>query len=355
MFLIRDQGERITMKLPNGYGTVYKLSGNRRKPYIARKTREWSDDGKQLYDTIGYYSTRQEALQALAEFNDNPYDLEMSRVTFTEIYDRWLKDTFDEEANRSSVKNYTTAYRHSKQLHNMIMADIRPHHMQQVLDGCNSHNAAKRVQLLYQQMYKWCITHDAIKKNYADRIRVKQTHEPVLKKSFSTEEIKLLWDHLADQPYIGMILVLIYSGVRISELLDLKKEDVHLDQQWFFVQASKTNAGIREVPIADKVLPIWQFFFNKSQTEYAFTTIDGQKFGYENFRKRYWAPLLQQLNLKHTVHETRHTLISQLVMKNVNQTIIKTIVGHKSIMNLTEKVYTHIEMSELIKAVNLLP
>lgn len=343
------------MRLPNGYGSVYKLSGNRRKPYIARKTREWTDEGKQLFDIIGYFATRQEALQALAEYNDNPYDLEMSRTTFKEIYERWLKDTFDEEANRSSVKNYTTAFKHSKPLHNMVMADLRPHHMQAVMDACKSHDAAKRVQLLYQQMYKWCINHDAIKKNYADRTRVKQIHEPAKKNAFSSEEIKLLWDHVDDQPYLGIVLILIYSGVRISELMDLKKEDVHLDDQWFMVQASKTNAGIREVPIADKVLPLWKHFVEKSQCEYAITTIEGQKFSYENFRKRYWAPMLQQLNMKHTVHETRHTLISQLVMLNVNQTIIKKIVGHKSIMNLTEKVYTHIDMSELIKAVNLIP
>lgn len=26
------------MKLPNGFGSVYKLSGNRRNPYVAKKT-----------------------------------------------------------------------------------------------------------------------------------------------------------------------------------------------------------------------------------------------------------------------------------------------------------------------------
>ena len=64
--------------------------------------------------------------------------------------------------------------------------------------------------------------------------------------------------------------------------------------------------------------------------------------------------LLEKLDMEHTIHETRHTFISQLVTANINQTIIKKIVGHKSIMNLTEKVYTHIEISELLKAVNLL-
>lgn len=61
---------------------------------------------------------------------------------------------------------------------------------------------------------------------------------------------------------------------------------------------------------------------------------------------------MENLGMKHTPHETRHTFISQAVMKNINQTIIKKIVGHKSIMNLTEAVYTHIEIKELLNAVN---
>lgn len=51
------------MKLPNGYGSVHKLSGNRRNPWRARKTTGWSFDKKtmkykQEYTTLGYYPTK---------------------------------------------------------------------------------------------------------------------------------------------------------------------------------------------------------------------------------------------------------------------------------------------------------
>ena len=46
------------MKNPNGYGSVVKLSGNRRKPYCARKTSGWNDKGYPIYSVIGYYANR---------------------------------------------------------------------------------------------------------------------------------------------------------------------------------------------------------------------------------------------------------------------------------------------------------
>ena len=63
------------MKLPNGFGSVYKLSGNRRKPYRAIVTERWQIDTetgkwKQKRKTIGYYESKKEALQALADYNN---------------------------------------------------------------------------------------------------------------------------------------------------------------------------------------------------------------------------------------------------------------------------------------------
>lgn len=52
-------------KLPNGYGSVYKLSGNRRKPWVAAKTFGWILDeekgtAKQVQRPIGYFPTKSE-------------------------------------------------------------------------------------------------------------------------------------------------------------------------------------------------------------------------------------------------------------------------------------------------------
>lgn len=75
--------------------------------------------------------------------------------------------------------------------------------------------------------------------------------------------------------------MLIYNGVRISELLDLKKENVHLDKQYFDVTDSKTENGIRKVPIADKVLDFYKSWYNDNiESEYLLHTEDGKHFLY---------------------------------------------------------------------------
>lgn len=58
--------------------------------------------------------------------------------------------------------------------------------------------------------------------------------------------------------WYDVILILIYTGVLIGELLEFKKEDIHLDEQWFQVTQSKTESGIRRVTIADSILPFFQ-------------------------------------------------------------------------------------------------
>lgn len=342
------------MKLPNGYGTIYKLSGKRRKPWIARKTIGW-EGKKQLVETIGTYPTKAEALQALADYNDNPFDLVMSKMTFSDIYEKWSSTVFDENTNKSTRRNYDAAYKASAVLFDMKISDIKLRHLQDVIDNCpNGYESCKRIRILYNRLYEYCMEHEYIKKNYADFLKVSRPENTEERNPFTSDEISILWDNLSKNEYVQIVLILIYSGVRISELLDLRKSDVHLDEQWFLVRESKTEAGRnRVVPIADKVLPFWKTFCARSQCDYAMSTLDGiKKLTYDNFKKSYWYPLMSQLNMEHTPHETRHTCISQLVMRDVNKTIIKKIVGHKSIMNLTEKVYTHIEIKELLNAIN---
>ena len=64
-----------------------------------------------------------------------------------------------------------------------------------------------------------------------------------------------------------------------------------------------------------------------------------------------WSPLIETLGMKHRPHDTRHTCISMLAVAGVSDKVIKKIVGHKG-QGVTEVVYTHFEIEELIDAIN---
>ena len=89
------------MKLPNKYGSVHKIGGivKRRKPWRVRiscgyEYNKETDSYKRMYKTLGYYETKQAALQALANYNSNPYDIDADKFTFAECYAKWSEEYF---------------------------------------------------------------------------------------------------------------------------------------------------------------------------------------------------------------------------------------------------------------------
>ena len=366
------------MKLPNGYGSVYKLSGKRRKPYAARKTVGWKfldkttkEEVKEpdpsnmqnigcypIYEFIGYYETRAEALTALSDYNKDPYDLNSSKVTFAELYERWSEVHF-EKVSESNVKGYKAAYKLCSSLENMKVNDITIDHMQKVVDESGKNTPTlKKVKILFGLMYDYAVLHDIVTQDKRDKIRyldINKAGNPDARnrRPFKKTEIKTVWKWNDTNEYFSIILMLIYSGVRISELLDLKKENVNLEEKWFDVTASKTQAGIRKVPINDKVLPFFQEWMDKNDCEYLLSTPDAKHFDYRNYYDSYWTPLMNQMGLDSelTPHCTRHTCISLLTAKGVDERIIKKIVGHKG-QGVTQTVYTHFEIDELLDAIN---
>ena len=349
------------MKLPNGYGSVVKLSGKRRKPFLVRKTLGWHFDkekDKQVQDIliIGYAETRAEGLQMLADYNKNPYDTKAAKMTFTDVYEEWSKRKFA-TISRSNINGYTAAYRTCSMLYHKPFKDLRLVDLQTVIDNCGkNYPTMKKIKVLFNQLYDFALKNDICNKDYSSYVDIAQYKDRNPNKydrnKFTKDEIQKIWKQ-KDDKYFQIILMLLYNGVRISELLDLKKENVHLEEQYFDVVKSKTENGIRKVPIADKVLPFYKAWYERNpDCEYLLHTEDGKHFLYRNYYDSYFVPFMKQLNIDRTPHCCRHTCISMLAEAGVDQTIIKKIVGHSGAMTLTEKVYTHFDIKELVDAIN---
>ncbi len=347
------------MKLANGVGSVYKLSGNRRNPYIVRKTVGWDIDpktgkAKQIYITIGYAPTRAKGLEMLMDYNKNPYDIEASKVTFAEVFEKWSAEKFP-TISESNIKGYKASFGCCSVLHDRIFKELKLTDLQGVIDNSSkNYPTLRKLKVLLNQMYEYAMKYEICNKDYSeyvDIIKFKDKNPNKTDRSpFSEDQIEALWVQ-KDNIYAQIVLMLIYSGVRVSELLDLKREDVNIEEHYFNVISSKTESGIRVVPIADKIYPFFKKWYDDG-FEYLLHTPDGAHFDYSNYYDSYWTPVMELIGCSHKPHDTRHTCISMLTAKEVSPTLIKKIVGHSGAMSLTEKVYTHLNVQELLEAIN---
>lgn len=345
------------MRMPSGYGSIIKLKGNRRKPYQVRITQGFTDEGKQIYAYLGYYAKKEEACIALSEYNSSPYDITRENITFAEVYEKWSKEHF-EKVSSSSIERYRNAYRrYCKSLYKMRFKDIRVTHLQGVIDNCGmAHPTRASIKTLFNVLYTFAMKNDIVEKDYAQYVDVGKREGKSNRHPFTQEEIEKLFKHVTDIDYTDTVLIMIYTGLRIGELLDIKIENVHLDER-YMIGGLKTEAGKdRTIPINKKIEPFIRKYYEKNKDKtYLITNAFGRQMQYSNYRREKWDNIMEKMQFDkiHRPHDARHTFASLMDTANANKLCIKRIMGHSS-PDITDSVYTHKTTEELIQAIDLL-
>lgn len=337
------------MRLPNGYGSITKLSGKRRNPYMVRITIGLDEDTlKPVRKVLGYYPKRADAIAALAKYNEDPYDLSQHAYTFAEVYQMWSAQYFPGVA-ASTKGTHAAAFKAWAPLHDMAMKDIKLLHYQKALNESEkSPNVKQRMKNLASILSEYAIRHEIIEKDYSRYIEpggqaeVKRPHQP-----FTGEEIQTLWDNVGTVAYVDAALILIYTGMRVGELLAMRKENVHLDEK-YMIGGSKTAAGKnRIIPLNEKILPLIR---TRYQTANDF--LIEPAVSYNTFSRQFHLTM-KRLGMDHRSHDGRHTFASLMDTAGANEKAIKTIMGHSG-GDLTSKVYIHKSLPELLENVNLI-
>lgn len=345
-----QEGRKFIMKNPNGFGTVYKLSGNRRKPFIARITAGWTEDGKQIYHTIGYFKTRKEANIALAEYNQNPYDIGARKQTFKQVYERWSDRKF-KSLSEGRVANYHYMFKAAAEFHDLPFSEITLQQLQEFFDKrtYNTNSTLVQYKTFFNQLYKYALKHDISSKNHAKYIEIQGAKSSRQRTIFTAEEIWTLWDN-CDDKNVQLVLILIYSGLRISELLTLEREKVFLDER-YMIGGMKTEAGKdRIIPINKRIYPFIEERCSGSGKYLVMNSKNRPYSSYQSFRTAVWRPLMQKFGFVHAIHDTRHTTISLLDAAGANRIAVKRIVGHAD-SDMTDH-YTHKTVEELVAEID---
>lgn len=324
-------------RLPNGFGHISKLSGNRSRPFMVRTPER---------QVIGYSETYEEAYLLLCEYNKTPWDVELKKATFEDIWNIFYETDFNNYA-KSTQNNFKTCYKKLEPIKNKEYASFKTYHFIRFLNTLDCTDATyNQILKLLKHFDDTAYQLDVIDKKYAYELKSKTIETKKERVPFSEKEIDILWDHVNDD-FVDYILISIYTGFRRNELVNLKISDIDLEN-WTIKGGSKTEAGKnRVVPIHERIRPLILRITREAKNDCFYP--HSQIAFWKNFKK----VTKTLLNKERTVHEARHTMRTRLDNAGANKVAIDRILGHKS-NDTGMDIYTHKTIEQLHEAVALL-
>lgn len=187
----------------------------------------------------------------------------------------------------------------------------------------------------------------AVKLGYAAEnpvVKVGLLPEPKPRVRFLTpEEFKMLMD-AAPTHLKPIILLAVHTGLRKTELLSLKWENVDFKREVIVVENTK-NRERRTIPLNSVALEVLEKLPKKS--DYIFPSKKGR--GYIDVKKSF-RNAVKRAGIKNVhFHDLRHTFASYLVMSGVDLRTVQELLGHKSLRMVAR--YSHLSQEHLKKSV----
>ena len=330
------------MKNANGYGSISKLSGRRRKPWCVRITDGWVFDEatmkkKQIQRVLGCYAKRDEAIKALANYNDHPFELSNLSVTFGTVYEEAKKDF---SAGRKN--NYHAAYNYLKRIADMPIRSIKASHMQACIDACDT-TQQREIKTECRKVFETAMRLEIVDRNPALYLKSNTVETSIERVLFTPDEIQFI-QAAADNDvwWAKVTIMLLYSGLRTKELRTLDPDNIDIDAATFAIVEGKNKASLRVMPIHSHVLPLFSEYKAAGCNLFGYT--------HDGLNK---ALKTQIKGVVHHAHDTRHTFTTKLHENKIDLLVIQRLLGHTP-QTITERVYTHLSIDELRSALETL-
>ena len=179
-----------------------------------------------------------------------------------------------------------------------------------------------------------------------------------------------------------IVVLIMYTGLRISEALGLKWSDVDLKNKQLYVRRNlssvknrdekdtkgkskilvettlKRDASRRTIPLADRAIEVLEYLKEHSKSsgkdDYVCTSTTGSNASQRNITRTLHAMLLRgECEVeKCGLHSLRHSFGSYLISNNVEVSVVSRLLGHKNIM-VTYNIYIHVLKQSQIDAIKL--
>lgn len=373
-------------KRGNGTGSVYKESGSRKKPWVAVITLGYDENGKRKSEKLGYYATEKEAIDALENLPENVMKDNLN-ITLRQLYDLWSPKYY-QHLSPKGIEGYTSCWNKwiypnpnsIKPVRSLSAFDFDSI-VQTIVDTGKGMDVCKRTKRLLCYLCKLAVKMNVISSNLAELIDIEHTTKPKTEKDiFSSKELELLWKHSGEKN-VQYILLMVYSGFRISGFLSLDIRNINIEEN-YMIGGVKTDAGRnRIVPIHPLIKDILIEFMDEATERTKSLAEDvphllianraGKKYDYRNFTERIFLPTLVELHIipeyrkgkldengvkiaerqkpRLTPHCTRHTFASLMDSAGMDKEILARIIGHTD-PKTTSEYYIHKQSQELVQA-----
>ncbi len=332
---------------PNGYGCVTKLSGNRSRPWCAKVT-IYDSEGRAKQTPIGYAESEEKANILLAQYNNNPWDIDREKITLAVLFQRW-KEIKAPKLGKSNRQSLFAAFKHCSKYYGIKYRNIKSYQMQDCIDKCGCAYATQwAIKNLFGHLDRFAFEIDLIDKMYS-QITTAPPIPDTKRTPFTPEQVSALWD-IEDEPWVNTVLIYLYTGFRLTELLGMKTEQVNT-KDWYFQGGIKSASGKgRIVPVHEKIKPLVKELVDQGNTY--FFSYQGKKLSQTQYYV-FWKEVMNSIDADKTPHEARHTFETNLDNAGGNRKCIDMLMGHKS-KDVGNRVYNHKTIEQLRDSVNLL-
>lgn len=331
----------------NGYRCVTKLKGHRSRPWVVKVT-VYDEESHSRQVPIGYAETEEKANILLAEYNNNPWDVDWEKVTLAVLYQRWSKIKMP-KLGKSNQQSLRSAFKHCSKYYGVKYRSMKSYQMQDCIDNCGcAYSTQWAIKNLFGHLDRFAFEIDLIDKMYS-QITTAPPIPETNKSPFTPDQVDALWK-IKDEPCVDTVLMYIYSGFRLTELLGMKTEQVNTEE-WYFQGGVKSASGkCRIVPVHERIKPFVQAWIDKGTTY--LLTYEGKKFSQANYYKC-WNEVMEKIGADKTPHEARHTFETNPDNAKGNRKCIDMLMGHKS-KDVGNRVYNHKTIQQLRDTIALL-
>lgn len=332
--------QRKHRKRANGSGSVYKMGGNRERPWAATRNGIF----------LGACKTYAEAQKILEQTTDVDVN-DKYNLTFAEIYELW-KPVHAREVTTSQMGNYAAAYKHCSELHGRKFRSLRKSDFQAVIlkleEAGKSKSSCEKVLQLFGQLSKWAMDECIINQNHSRNVTTTAKQKST-RQAFTDEDIAAMQSSTNHAAKIALILIA--TGARPNELFSVPLINCHEN---YFIGGSKTEAGRnRVIPISPVGLAAYTALREKAIAKKCQYLIDAYEGNHtvSNYTKREFKALMDEIGCKGmTTYNCRHTFVTLAVKAGIPQAQLMKIVGH--VDKKTTDLYTHMDANDLVSAVS---